>query len=119
MIDKIFFIQQIPNTELLKFLSKDNVLILFNYFQFTGTKIFDYLGIRRKILLCFEDDKEAKKLKDRYYFKNIEIEDCPQIDIIKQTNSGIIVKDSIHLLTVLEELYAEFQALNSNLNLLY
>ena len=110
LIDKIFFIQQIPNTELLKFLSKDNVLILFNYFQFTGTKIFDYLGIRRKILLCFEDDKEAKKLKDLYYFKNIEIEDCPQIDIIKKTNSGIIVKDSDHLLSVLEELYTEFQA---------
>jgi len=108
--DKIFFIQQIPNDELLKILSKDNVLILFNYFQFTGTKIFDYLGIKRKILLCFEDDKEAKKLKDLYYFKNIEIEDCPQIDIINQTNSGIIVKDSAHLLTVLEELYAEFQA---------
>ena len=110
LIDKIFFIKQIPNTELLKFLSKDNVLILFNYFQFTGTKIFDYLGIKRKILFCFEDDKEAKKLKDRYYFKNIEIEDCPQIDIVKQTNSGIIVKDSEHLLTVLEELYTEFQA---------
>ena len=110
LIDKIFFIQQIPNAELLKILSKDNVLILFNYFQFTGTKIFDYLGIRRKILLCFEDDKEAKKLKDRYYFKNIEIEDCPQIDIINQTNSGIIVKDSEHLLSVLEELYTEFQA---------
>jgi len=110
LIDKIFFIKQIPNTELLKFLSKDNVLILFNYFQFTGTKIFDYLGIKRKILFCFEDDKEAKKLKDRYYFKNIEIEDCPQIDIIKQTNSGIIVKDSEHLLTVLQELYTEFQA---------
>jgi hypothetical protein len=82
---------------------------LFNYYQFTGTKVYDYLGLKRKILLCFENDNEALKLKDQYYFKTIETDICPQIDIINETNAGIIVKDAVHLKEVLKELYAEFQ----------
>jgi hypothetical protein len=34
----------------------------------------------------------------------------PQIDIIQKTNSGIVVQDSKHLLSVIEELYIEFQS---------
>ena len=32
-----------------------------------------------------------------------------QADLINQTNSGVIVRDSAHLLEVLKELYTEFQ----------
>jgi hypothetical protein len=109
LIDKLIFLPKIPNGELLQLVSNDNVLLLFNYYQFTGTKVYDYLGLKRKILLCFENDNEALKLKDQYYFKTIETDICPQIDIINETNAGIIVKDAVHLKEVLKELYAEFQ----------
>lgn len=105
---KVEIISKIPNGELLKVISKDNVLLLFNYYQFTGTKIYDYLGLKRKILLCFENDQDANLLKDQYYFKSIETDILPQIDIIKSTNSGTIVKDAAHLLEVLWELHKEF-----------
>jgi len=107
--DTISIQSKMPNGELLQTLANDNVLLLFNYYQFTGTKIYDYLGLHRKILLCFENDAEANQLKEQYYFKSIETKIEPQIDIIRQTNSGIIVKDSTHLKQVLLELYSEFQ----------
>ena len=77
-----------------------------------GTKIFDYLGIRRKMIMCYENDAEANLLKQKYYAIDESGSESKhlQADLIKQTNSGVIVKDSAHLLTVLEELYAEFQA---------
>ena len=109
LIEKLIFLPKIPNGELLQLVSKDNVLLLFNYYQFTGTKIYDYLGLRRKILLCFENDHEALKLKEQYYFKTIETDICPQIDILHETNAGIIVKDAFHLKEVLQELFEEFE----------
>lgn len=108
--NKVSIIPKIPNAELLQTLAKDNVLILFNYYQFTGTKIYDYLGLQRKILLCYTESEEAQNLKNQYYFHSIETDITPQIDIINQTNSGIIVRDSAHLLEVLKDLYDEFQA---------
>lgn len=106
---KIKLIAKLPNGELLEQLAKDNVLLLFNYYQFTGTKIYDYLGLKRKILLCYENSKEAEILKNQYYFHSIETDITPQIDIINKTNSGVIVRDSAHLLKVLEQMYTEFQ----------
>jgi len=53
---------------------------------------------------------KAKELKQKYFFnqdpsfENI----TPQSDIIKETNSGVIVENSDHLLTVLNEMYQEF-----------
>jgi hypothetical protein len=103
---KIF--HKLPNGELLKKLAEDNVLLLFNYYNFTGTKIYDYLGLKRKIVLCYTQSAEAKLLKDQYYFHTVETDILPQIDIIDETSSGIIVHDSPHLLAVIEELYNEF-----------
>jgi glycosyltransferase involved in cell wall biosynthesis len=107
--EKIVLIAKLPNGELLAHLAKDNVLLLFNYFQFTGTKIYDYLGLKRKILLCYENSEEAKMLKNQYYFHEIETDITPQIDIINKTNSGVIVRDSQHLINVIEGLFSEFQ----------
>jgi hypothetical protein len=102
---------KIQNNELLEKLAADNVMLLFNYYSYMGTKIFDYLGIRRKMILCYEDDSEAKLLKQKYY--NIEESETEskhlQADLIKETNSGVIVKDAAHLGEVLQELYTEFQ----------
>jgi hypothetical protein len=103
---------KIQNNELLEKLASDNVMLLFNYYSYMGTKIFDYLGIRRKMILCYENDSEANLLKQKYY--NIEESETEskhlQADLINETNSGIIVKDAAHLKKVLQELYAEFQA---------
>lgn len=103
-------VPKLQNKTLLEELAKNNACLLFNYYSFTGTKIYDYLGIRRKIIFCYSNDAEAKELKQKYFFnqdpsfENI----TPQIDIIKETNSGVIVENSDHLLTVLNEMYQEF-----------
>jgi glycosyltransferase involved in cell wall biosynthesis len=103
---------KIQNDVLLEKLAGDHVMLLFNDYSIMGTKIFDYLGIRRKMIMCYEDDPEANLLKQKYYAIDESGSESKQLqaDLITETNSGIIVKDSIHLLTVLEELYTEFQA---------
>ena len=110
--DHVYISQRMPNSELLERLALSNVMLLFNYYSYMGTKIFDYLGIRRKIILCYSDDPEANELKGKYY--RIEEFDSEskqlQADLIKETNSGIIVKNSEHLMEVLNDLYAEFKS---------
>lgn len=103
---------KMQNQELLEKLASDHVMLLFNYYSYMGTKIFDYLGIRRKIILCYENDPEAHSLKQKYYHVDESGSESKQlqVDLIKQTNSGIIVKDSQHLRQVLHDLYVEFQA---------
>jgi hypothetical protein len=99
------------NKELLEKLASDNVMLLFNYYSFMGTKIFDYLGIRRKIILCYENDPEANLLKQKYYHIDESGNESKQLqaELLHETNAGIIVKDAVHLKEVLKELYAEFQ----------
>jgi glycosyltransferase involved in cell wall biosynthesis len=106
---KIAIIPRTPNGTLLELLAKDNVMLLFNYYQFTGTKIYDYLGLQRKILLCFTEDDDANRLKQKFYFKSIETSIQPQIDMLEQTNSGIVVKNQKHLIQVLTDLFNEFE----------
>jgi hypothetical protein len=94
-----------------KELAKANLFLLFNDYSILGTKIFTYLGIKRKIILCYSDDFESKKLKSTY-FHLTDIKDESnqlQAEIIQSTNSGIIVKHANHLLEVLGELYQEFE----------
>ena len=101
-----------PNEELLRKLAEANVMLLFNDYSYMGTKIFDYIGVKRKIILCYSNDAEASALKEQYYT----IEEIPteskqlQADLIEKTNAGVVVKDADHLLEVLEELYVEFEA---------
>lgn len=106
--DKVSIKSRLPNQELAKEMSTNNVLLLFNYYEFTGTKIYDYLAVKRKILLCFGNDPEALQLKKQFYFKTIETTIQPQVDILKTTNSGIVVKNAAHLQEVLGELWDEF-----------
>ena len=101
---------KMPNDELLAKLAENNVMLLFNYYSYMGTKIFDYLGIQRKMILCYSDDPEAQQLKEKHY--NIQESETEskqlQADLIQETNSGNIVKDSNHLIEVLAELHKEF-----------
>ena len=109
---QVLITPKMQNQELLEKLASDHVMILFNYYSYMGTKIFDYLGIRRKMILCYENDPEAHSLKQKYYHVDESGSESKQLqaDLIKQTNSGIIVKDSQHLRQVLQDLYVEFQA---------
>ena len=105
------FHKKLPNKELLNKLIESNVLLLFNDYSIMGTKIYDYLGLRRKILFCFTNDIEASKIKEKHY--NINEKGSPnkkmQSELIKKTNSGIIVKDTKELKEVLTNLVHEFK----------
>ena len=112
LLDYVNIHPRMQNDMLLKELAKHNVMLLFNYYSFTGTKIYDYLGIRRKIILCYSNDAEALELK-RLYYPTAEIEGLSthlQEDLINETNSGVVVRDKQHLIEVLEDLYEEFLA---------
>lgn len=110
LISYINFYNRMSNKDLLTKLANDNALLLFNYYSFMGTKIYDYLGIQRKILLCFTEDKEALQLKKMYY--NTDEKDSPnlnmQADLIKETNSGIIIKNQEELKEIFLNLLNEF-----------
>ena len=99
-----------PHNLFLKELARNNLMLLFNSYSHMGTKIYDYIGINRTILLCYTDDEEAKKLKEKYY----KVEDLEGIsghlqeDLINETSSGYVVKDARHLYNLLGELYDEF-----------
>jgi len=102
---------KIPNEELVQKLATNNLFLLFNYYTYMGTKIYDYLGLKRNILLCYSNDDEARELRKKYYnfkegnFGEIRVQE----DLMKQTKSGIIVKNSAHLKDVLAMYYEEFQ----------
>jgi hypothetical protein len=86
------------------------VMLLFNSFYHMGTKIYDYIGIKRKIILCYSDDKDANELKRRFYNVNVSDSLNPnlQVDLINETKSGIVIKDSNELSKELKNLYTEF-----------
>ena len=115
LVGKINVFPRMDNMSLMKKLALHNVMLLFNYYSFTGTKIYDYLGLNRKILFCYSDDDEAKLLKEKYYpIKEIEgLSTHLQEDLIAETNSGIIVKDKNELMKTLSIIYEEFERTGS------
>lgn len=107
----IQFTRKLVNQHLLKQLSNCHVLFLHNDYSILGTKIFDYIGLQRLILLCYSNDEEALQLKQRFYrMEEVEgISQQLQADLIHVTNAGIVVKDTNHLYEVLENLFHEFK----------
>lgn len=101
---------KMPNQVLLAELKKANVLLLFNDYYYLGTKIFDYLAVGRKILFCYTVDDEAITLKKDYYVFGESKQDSDQLqaDLIKETHSGVCVRDKDQLIEVLDSLYNEF-----------
>ncbi len=105
-----YFSPRLENLELSKSISRQNVFLLFNYFSIIGTKIYDYLALKRKIILCYDNDQEHGRLKLSGYVDNIETETSrAQAELISATNSGIVVKDANHLKEVLLDLHDEFK----------
>ena len=102
---------RIPNEELLKRLAKSNALLLVNDYSIMGTKIFDYLGLQRRFIFCYSNDEESSLLKQKFYCveEHETYSNTLQEDLIKETNSGVIVKNKAHLKEVLVDLHAEFK----------
>lgn len=110
LISKVHFHNRMPNKDLLRRIAADNVMILFNNYSIMGTKIFDYVGVKRKILLCYTNDSEAKALKDKFFKidDSINTRKSLQADLLNETDAGIPVEDKSHLATVLNEIHDEF-----------
>lgn len=106
----VHFFPKIPNQDLLIELKKSNLMLLFNYYSFMGTKIYDYIGIQRKILLCFSNDSVANNVKKKHFTieepKNLSNQ--LQSDLIIKTQAGIVVKDAQDLKVQLVALHKEF-----------
>lgn len=107
----VFFHKRMPNHVLLSKLAANHVMLLFNDYSIIGTKIYDYLGLHRLILLCYTNDKEALKLKEQYF--RLKEDDGfskqLQVELIKKTQSGISAKDANHLFSILDALFNEFK----------
>lgn len=108
--DKVFFNARIPNSKLIPILKNQDLLLLFNDYSITGTKIFDYLAAKTCILLCYTNDEDALQLKKKYFPLNDEKFDHKnnQADIIKYTKSGYLIKDANELKVTLEALNQKF-----------
>ena len=103
---------RMDNVALLKNLRQHNAMLLFNDYSYIGTKIYDYLAIKRRILLCYANDEEAQRLKADFYPYSLSADKSLsghlQEDCLRETDSGIVVKDSQHLRWVLADLCEEF-----------
>ena len=102
---------KMQNKELLERLAENNVLLLFNYYYYLGTKIFDYLAINRLILLCFGADEKAELLRKRFFSikEDLNASDQLQAELLNKTQGGIVVEDAEHLKRVLDELCVAFK----------
>jgi hypothetical protein len=106
--ESVFTHPKLPNQQLLEKLARYNVLLLFNYYAYMGTKIYDYLGLKRKILFCFTDDPESIVLKNQFY--PLDVNGAPeslQKELIIKSNAGILISNADDLIQVLNALYQE------------
>lgn len=108
--DKVNVYPKLPNEELLQKLAAHHVMLLFNHYSMMGTKIYDYMALKRQILLCYSNDEEAEILKNKYYpcGETEGLSTHLQEDLIKETNSGIVVENAVHLQQMITKLYTEF-----------
>lgn len=100
---------RLPNDETARVVARANAFVLFNNYAYPGTKVFDYLALRRRVLLCYSADPEALALKARYY--NMDVFDTGDSrvleSLIEETGAGTVVRDAGHLREVLANLYDE------------
>jgi hypothetical protein len=108
--DTVKILPKLTNEQLLSELKSCNIMLLFNYHSFMGTKIYDYLAVKRIILLCFGNDDQALKLKAKYYTtsepKNLS--NTLQKDLIERCDAGYTVQNRHDLSSILKQLDDEF-----------
>jgi glycosyltransferase involved in cell wall biosynthesis len=110
LISVVTFFRKASNTEIIETLATANAFLLFNNFAYPGTKIYDYLALKRRILLCFSDGNLSRKLQREFYDRNEAgmMNRRVQEDMIRATQSGVIIRDREHLVDTLSVLYREF-----------
>jgi glycosyltransferase involved in cell wall biosynthesis len=110
LIPFVSFFKRAPNAEIMETLASANAFLLFNNFAYVGTKIYDYLGLRRRILLCFSDDTQTRKLRHEWYDRDEagRMNRRVQEDMVRATQSGVVIRDEGHLMDTLLGLYREF-----------
>ena len=107
---RVSFTPRLPNDRMAAELARAHAFVAFNNYAYPGTKIYDYMALRRRILLCYSDDPEAMRLKELHY----NIAATPGTDertharLIEATGSGTVVRDAPHLRQILEDLHREF-----------
>jgi len=101
-----------PNHLLMPKLANANLFLLFNNYSVVHTKFYEFVALKRRIMLCFTNDEEAIQLKAlNYPLQDLETESSRiQEELINQTRSGINVTDRDHLYRVLDDCYREFEA---------
>ena len=106
---------KLPAGKLAKEMARANLLLLFNDYAILGTKIFTYLRLRRKILLCYTKDARALRLKEENFCLDVEgFEDGElQAEVVRETGAGVLVENEAGLREVLLGLHREFQASGS------
>src|SRR5262249_20019065 len=63
----VTFFRKAANAETTELLASANAFLLFNERAHVGTKIFDYLALRRRILLCFSKETSTRKRRREFY----------------------------------------------------
>ena len=109
LANKVRFFNKTTNRELFKSLAENNVFLLFNDYNLIGTKIFDYIAINRKILLCYSEEKSEKYKSYPYYNdKSALMFEKEQEVLIDKLRAGDVVKDSEQLFEELKKIEKEF-----------
>lgn len=106
----VTFRGRMPTHAMAEQLARANAFLMFNYYAYPGTKIYDYLALKRQVLLCYSDDPEAWELKKKHYNMDDAGSANQRVveELMEETGSGIVVKDAPYLGEVLSELYGEF-----------
>lgn len=109
--DSIHIHSRLPNQELLTNLKSVHFLLLFNYYSIVGTKIYDYLALKRPILFCFTDDEDVENNRLDHFssIPGLNIPDNIQSEIVLKTKSGILVKNYDELIEILKEKIKELK----------
>lgn len=109
--DNVVVIPRIPNEELLKRLAKSNALLLVNDYSIMGTKIYDYLSVKRHILLCFKDDEKALNLKKECFPFNDDNNknNNLQEQLILEKKAGTVLKNKKELQNTINNFVVEHQ----------
>ncbi len=109
LVPVVTFFRKAPNAQVVETLATANAFLLFNSCAYVGTKIYDYLGLRRRILLCFADDTQTRGARGVHYLNEGGMRRRRvQEDMIRATRSGVIIRDKEHLVDTLSDMYREF-----------
>ena len=106
---------KMSNEKILNKAAQFDVLLLFNDFSIIGTKIYDYLGLKRPILFCYSEDESSIKLMNKYFIEKFgkSVKLNVQEQLIRKKNAGFIIKNSEQLILILDSIIEEHKKTGS------